>query len=64
MSNRLKGITRWPLLATLLFVASGADCAERLRNISDTLEDIAGNIDDDDSNDFEDIWDDITDWFD
>jgi hypothetical protein len=66
MSDINKFWLRWVVIGVGFAALSGADCVDKIRNISEGLGDLADAIDngDDDSTDFEDIIDDIEDWFD
>ena len=61
MHKRIWNWLMMVLLAGVLFGASGADCAETLREASDELDNLAGELDD--RNDFEEFVDDLEDLF-
>ena len=64
MSNLVKLWLQLLLAGVLLIGAAGARCADTLRDVSDELDDLANVIGGEEEEDFDDILDDISDWFD
>jgi len=64
MSNPVKLWLQWLLAGALLIGAVGVRCVDTLRDASDGLDGLANAIGGEEEEDFDDIIDDISDWFD
>jgi len=64
MSNPVKLWLQWLLAGALLIGAVGVRCVDTLRDASDELDGLANAIGGEEEEDFDDIIDDISDWFD